>query len=244
MSVVTRAVLTAAVAAVVAAGAVAGEPALVAVAAVLVLLVAAGWPRVVGAPAPRGVGVVIALGGLGGLAAVTLTEGEPFLRELPEVLALAVLAAFVHELVRRDGRERLVESVAGAISGVMVVATVTGWVAALRTDGGTAVVLTGAVALAAASAVSAAPLAGWLAAALTIAAGVAAGAATAAAVPGVDPLPGVLIGLAVGVLGATLRRLLDRLPSMRDRLPALAGALLPVAVTGMVTYVVGRVLVG
>src|SRR3712207_7517865 len=54
----------------------------------------------------------------------SFTAGEPFLRELPEVLALAVLLAFVHELLRRDGRERLVESVAGAAAGVVVAASV------------------------------------------------------------------------------------------------------------------------
>ena len=48
-----------------------------------------------------------------------------------------MLAAFVHELVRRDGRERLVESVAGTVAGVVLAATAAGWVATGRTDGGT-----------------------------------------------------------------------------------------------------------
>ncbi len=244
MSVVTRAVLTAAVAAVVALCAVAGQVAMIAVAGVLVLVVAVGWPGLVSAPAPRGAGVVVGLGGLGGLAAAALTDDDPYLRDVPSVLAVAVLAAFVHELVRRDGRERLVESVAGSISGLMAAATAAGWVAAIRTDAGTAVVVTGAAALAVASAVSAAPTAGWLGAALTVVAGVAVGTGAAAAIPDVDPVPGTLIGLAVGVLAATVRRLLDRLPSLRGRLPAVAAAVVPVAVTGMLVYVVGRVLVG
>lgn len=244
MSVSTRAVLTAVVAAVVAVAAFLGELPLVALAGVLVLVLAAGWPPLVGALAPRGSSVVIALGGLGGLAAVVLTRGDPFLRELPEVLALAVLAAFVHELVRRDGRERLVESVAGTVAGVLVAATAAGWVAAGRTDGGASVVVVGALALAVGSAVSALHLTGSLAATVTIVASVAAGAGAAELVPDVDPLPGGLIGLAVGILAATLRRLFDRLPSMRRRGPALAAAVLPVTVTGVLVYVVGRVLVG
>jgi hypothetical protein len=244
MSVPTRAVLTAVVAALVALAAYLGEPALVVTAGVLALVVAVGWPPLVAAPAARGTGVVVALGGVGGVVAVTLTDDEPLLRGLPEVLALSVLLAFVHELVRRDGRERLVESVAGTVSGVLVAATAAGWLAAWRTDGGLAVVVTGALALAVASAVSAVRIAGWLRASLTV---VAAGGAAVGAgllVPGVAPLPAALVGTAVGVLVAALHRLFDRLPSMRRRWPALAGAVLPVSVTGVVVYVVGRVLVG
>jgi hypothetical protein len=244
MTVSTRAVLTAVVAALVAVAAFVGEVPLVVLAGLLAVVVAVGWPTVVDAPARRGATVVIALGGLGALTVVTLTSGEPFLRELPEVLALAVLLAFVHELLRRDGRERLVESVAGAASGVVVAACVAGWVAAGRTSGGASLVVTGALALAVGSAVSALPVAGWLAALLTVVAAAGTGAGAGALLPVVDPIAGGLIGLAVGILVATLHRLFDRLRTMRTRWPALAGAVLPVTVTGILVYVVGRVLVG
>ncbi|WP_298454811.1 hypothetical protein [uncultured Cellulomonas sp.] len=244
MTVSTRAVVTAAVAALVAVAASLGEVALVVLAAVLALAVAAGWPGLADAPARRGAGAVIALGGLGGVLAVTFTTGEPYLRELPEVLALAVVLAFLHELVRRDGRERLVESVAAVVSGVLVAASVAGWVAAGRTTGGEPVVVTGALALAVGSAVSAVHLAGWLSALVTIVAAAGAGAGGGALLPEVDVLPGALIGVAVGILIATLHRLFDRLPVMRRRWPAVAGAVLPVTVTGILVYVVGRVLVG
>jgi len=244
MPVSTRAVLTAVVAALVAVAAFAGEVPLVVLAGLLALVLAAGWPVLTGAPAVRGAAVVIGLGGLGGVLAVALTTGEPFLRELPEVLALSVVLAFLHELVRRDGRERLVESVAAVVSGVLVAASVAGWVAAGRTTGGMSVVVAGALALAVGSAVSAVPLVGWLSALVTVVSAAGAGAGTGALVPQVDALAGGLIGLAVGILIAALHRLFDRLPPMRRRLPALAGAVLPVTVTGVLVYVVGRVLVG
>jgi hypothetical protein len=244
MTVSTRAVLTAVVAALVAVAAFVGELPLVVLCGVLALVLAVGWPTLVDAPARRGAGVVVGLGGLGALTAVTLTDGEPFLRELPEVLAGAVLLAFVHELVRRDGRERLVESVAGAVAGVVVAASVAGWVAGGRTAGGASLVVTGAVALAVGSAVSALHLAGWLSALLTIVAAAAAGAGVGSVLPLVDPLAGGLIGLAVGILVAAMHRLYDRLRTMRTWWPALAGAVLPVTVTGILVYVVGRVLVG
>ena len=244
MSVPTRAVLTAVVAALLALAAWLGEVPLVVLTGLLALVVAVGWPPLVDAPARRGAAVLIALGGLGGLVAVVLTSGEPFLRNVPEVLAGSVLLAFVHELVRRDGRERLVESVAGVVSGILVATSAAGWVGAMRTDGGTSLVVTGAVALAVVSAVSAAPLLGWLGALVTAAAGVGAGAAAAAGLPDVATLPGALVGLAVGVLVATLHRLFDGLATARPRRPAAAAAVLPVAVTGVVVHVVGRVLVG
>ncbi len=243
MSVPTRAVLTAVVAALVAVAASVGEAPLVGLAAVLALLVALGWPSLVDAPARRGAAVVVGLGGLGGVVAVTLTSGEPFLRELPEVLALSVLVAFVHELVRRDGRERLVESVAGVVSGVVVATAVAGWIAAGRTDGGTSVVVTGAVALAVGAAVSGVPLTGWAGVLLTVVVTAGAGAGAGRLLRDVDPVDGSVIGLAVGLLVAALRRLFDRLPSLGRRTAALAGAVLPVTVTGVLVYVVGRVLV-
>ncbi len=244
MTVSTRAVLTAVVAALVAVAAFVGELPLAVLAGLLALAIAVGWPTLVDAPARTGASVVIGLGGLGGLVAVALTRGEPFLRELPAVLALAVLVAFGHELVRRDGRERLVESVAGVASGVVIAGCVAGWVAAGRTQGGVSLVVTGALALAVGSTVSAIHLRGWLSALLTVVTSAGAGAGAGALLPDVDPVAGGLIGLAVGILIAALHRLFDRVPTMRTAWPALAGAVLPVAVTGILVYVVGRILVG
>ena len=54
----------------------------------------------------------------------------------------------------------------------------------------------------------------------------------------------VVIGLAVGVLVAALDSLFDNFVVLERRTPALAAVALPVAVSGMVVYIVGRVLVG
>ena len=62
--------------------------------------------------------------------------------------------------------------------------------------------------------------------------------------PAIDPLAGALLGLSVGVLVATLHALFDQLPSLERRWPSLAAVTLPVTVTGILVYVVGRVLVG
>lgn len=52
------------------------------------------------------------------------------------------------------------------------------------------------------------------------------------------------MGVAVGILGATLRELFTRLPMLSERAAATAGVVVPVTVTGMLVYVVGRLLVG
>ncbi|WHP19332.1 hypothetical protein P9841_09695 [Cellulomonas sp. ES6] len=211
---------------------------------VLVLALAAGLPYLAGLPARVGSSVVIGLAGVGAVVAVHLTRTEPLLGDLPAVFAGAVLAAFVAELARRDGRERLVESVAGTVTGALVAVCAAGWLAAERTAAGDAVVVTGAVALAVGSALTALPLRGWTGAGVSLGGAVAGALVAGAALPAVGLLPGALVGVAVGVLVSAADALLDRLPALEHRLAGWAAAVLPVAVTGILVYVVGRVLVG
>lgn len=244
MDLSTRTVLTAVVAALVGGAGVLGGPAVVAVAGLLALVIAVGWPVLLELPSRLGSGVVIALGGAGGVVAVTATQGQPVLRELPIVVALAVLLAFVNELARQDGRTRLVESVTGTVTGVLVATAAAGWVAAGRTPGGTSLVVSGAFALAVGAAVSAVRLGGWTAAAVTTTAAVIAGGAVGAVMPDTDLLAGAFLGLATGILVAALHVLFDRHPVLSRRWAALATIVLPVSVSGILVYVVGRVLVG
>lgn len=252
MEVSTRAVLTAVLAAVMAVTSYvvglpelsgAGELPVVVAAAFLALAIAAGWPILLNLPNLLGSSVVIALGGAGAVVAVAATKGAPWLRELPIVVALAILLAFVNELARQDGRARLVDSVAGTVTGVLVAASSAGWLAAERSVGGTELVVTGAVALAVAAFVSAFPLGSWLGALVTTGAGVAAGVAVGLLSTDVPAAVGPVLGLAMGMLVAALHALFDRLPALRRRTAAFAAVVLPVALAGIVVYVVGRVLV-
>lgn len=244
MSLTTRAVWTAFVATLIAVTAYVGEMPLAVFCAVLAAAVAFGWPVLLGLPSRPGASLVIGVGGVGAVAAITFTRGEPFLRELPAVVALSILLAFVAELLRTDGRERLLESVSGVVAGVLVVASVAGWVASGRTSGGTGLVITGALALAVGSAVVVLPLSGWIGAFVTVGVSAGAGGGAGALVPGLDAVAGALLGLAVGVLVASLHVLFDRLRALRRVPAALAALVLPVTVTGILVYVVGRVLVG
>ena len=244
MDVSTRAVLTAVVAALVAVAAFVGEAPVVVVALVLTLVLATGWPVLLELPSVLGAAVVIAIGGAGGVIVVAATQGPPFLRELPIVVALAVLLAFVNELARQDGRLRLVESVTGTVTGVLVATAAAGWVAAARSPGGTSMVVGGAVALAFAAGFSTISLGGWTAAGITAGVGLVAGGAVGAVMPDTDLLAGAVLGLAVGILVAALHVLFDRMPALDRRMAALAVVALPVSVSGILVYVVGRVLAG
>lgn len=81
-----------------------------------------GWPVLLGLPSPRGTTAVLATGTVLTGAAVLVTDQDPFLRWVPAALAVAVIVAFLHQLVRRDGRPRLAESVSGSVTGLALVA--------------------------------------------------------------------------------------------------------------------------
>ena len=244
MQLATRAVVTAALSAAVAVAGYLGELPLTIAAAVLVVAFALGWPALVGLPFRAGSTAVVALAGLGAVVVVHLTAEQPYLQYLPVVLAGAVLLSFINELVRRDGRDRLVESVSGTVTGTLVAVAAAGWVATATTPGGEPLVVIGALALAVGSALVALHLAPWLGAVVTSAAAAGVGALCGAILPDIDVAPAFLLGLAVGVLVATLHALFDNLPSLERAWPSLAAVTLPVTVTGTLVYVIGRVLVG
>lgn len=240
----TRAVTTAALAAGLAVAAYATDELLLALCGVVVIAFAGGWPHLASSPSVMGSRAVITLGGLGAVAAIWFTPGEPYLRALPLVFALAIVLAFVHELIRVDGRLRLVESVSATVTGVLIATSAAGWIAAGRTPGATDIVVTGAVTLAAASVLAALSLRPVLAAAATAGTAAAVGMGLGFVLPLMSPTSGALIGFSVGILQVTLHALFDRLPSLEGRWAAVAAIMLPVTVTGTLVYVVGRVLVG
>lgn len=244
MLLATRAVVTAVLAALVAvAGYVGGMPVTV-LAALLALAFAVGWPSLASLPFKPGSSAVIAIGGVGGVLAVHYVQDQPYLRYLPVVFATSILLAFLNELLRRDGRERMVESVAGTVTGTLLAVAVAGWVAIGRTPGGEPIVVVGALALAVGAAVVALPLSSWRGALVTTAASTLAGVLATLLLPDIDVLAGLVLGAAVGVLISSLHVLFDALESLARKLPSVAAIVLPVTVTGILVYVVGRVLVG
>jgi len=238
----TRSVVTAALAAAAALAGYFHPVALLAVAAALVVVVALGWPELAGLPFRPGSAAVVGLVGVGGVVAVRYTGTG--LSGLAVVLACGLMVAFVNELLRRDGRTRMVESVSGTVAGGVLALCTACWVATESLAGGEAVVVTGALALALGAAVSAFELPRWLSAVSTALAATAAGTLAGLVLPTISLTAGAVLGIAVGVLVAALDALFDSLVELKRVLPSLSAAALPVAVSGAVVYIVGRVLAG
>lgn len=234
----TRGVLTALLAAAVAVVGAFAVDALLAVVGPAMLLFAAGWPRMTALPAPRGATLVLSLVAVAAAAVATLTRS---MAGLGVVVALAVIAAFVHEMVRRDGRPRLVESVAGVVTGAVVVAAAAGWVALAGTGAG-ALVATTAAAVAVGSAGTAlvtSPQGGATVATLL---GGATGLLAGVVLEDVGPLVGTVAGLSAGILTSGVHVLFGQAPSSGRVRPALAAAALPVLLAGTPVYVLVRLL--
>lgn len=204
-------------------------------------LFALGWPTLLGLPSKVGAVVVLAL--IGGAAIASLLLWDDLLY-VAVVVGVGVVAAFVRELFRRDGRPRLIESVSGVVTGAVVMASAAGWLAIGTGKVSAGLLLVGAVTLTVASACTALPIPGWLGSATTIVLGCAAGLLVGSVIDVVGMVTGSLIGLAAGVLTATVHALFGQFPSSERPTAALAAAMLPVAVSGIPVYVVGRLVLG
>ena len=154
-----------------------------------------------------------------------------------------MIAAFVHELVRRDGRHELVESVTGTLSGQVLAMLGAGWLLLGDAPIGAATLLVAAVAVASARAATALPwpinVTGWVA----FGAGLAGAVLAALTQNGhIDLGPAAAMGLAVAGVVAALDRLLDAQPTGRTGLGLLAAAIAPVLVAGTVAYATVRLM--
>ena len=236
----TRSVLTAGAAAVLAGAVALSTGTIAGVLALVALAFAWGWPRLMSLPAPGGSSIVLGLAGLGTVLAVYATPSAPWLRNVPLVLAMGVVLAFVNELLRSDDRPRLVESLTGTVAGVVVVVSTAGWLAIAKTSGGEPFVAMSAAALAIASAVAAIPFYGWPSFGLTVLVGTGAGAIAARLLPGPGLAAGVVVGFVCGLLVASVHMLLARVPSLRGVPGGLAASAAPIAISGVLVYAVAR----
>lgn len=218
-------------------------PATAAVLAVVAAL-ATGWPRLLALPSPRGTTAVVAAAGLAAALVVATTPDDPWLRRLPGVLALAVLAAFLHQLLRRDLRPRVVDALGGTLLGVGTAVLAASWIAVSQTTGGWGLVAVGVGAVAAATLVLLLPFPLRLTAGAALVAGTGVAALVATPLEAVHAAHGAGVGAGVAVVVVVLHRLLQRLPTIARRSARVAAVAAPVAASGGAVYLIGRLLVG
>jgi hypothetical protein len=207
-----------------------------------VLLAVAWFPALQAASPIGGRIVVLAAAGAADVAVLAADETRPMEHVAP-VLAIAMLAALAHQLVRRDGRGGLTASLTATGSATVFACLGSAWLALDVSREGTGLLVLGAVAAAAPAVVD---LAGsrlgrpsW-AGAVWAAAVTGAAAAVVAETTDVS-LPVALAAGAGAVVAARLGVLLaDRAPVPHPLLPA---ALPPVLVAPVV-YLLGRLLIG
>ena len=222
-------------------------PLFVAVATALAAGVLAwGWSGLLGLPSPRGTAFVLSVGSLAAIGTALATREDPFLVWMPAALAGAVMVAFLHQLARRDGRPRLVESIASNTTAIAIVVSGASFVVLPRTSHGSWVIAVAAAGIAVSALTD---LVGdmprlriWLMPLAMLAGGV---VATLIALISGDIGWGTaaLLGLLAAGVSHAMRRVLAMLPAISSQRSQLVSASASVLTVGVVVYVVGRLFV-
>lgn len=208
MSAPTRGAITAAVAAALALGAYFGETVMAVVVVVSALIFAWGFPGMLRNASPRGSTAVIALTLLTGVGlSFAFPDDE---NVLTLTIAFGVVAAFLHQMLRRDGRPRMVESVSVTVSGLIIAVSAIGWIDALVYTGGVALALVTAAALAFAAGVTFLPVRGHFVTLIAVVGATALGAILSGIVPGVHPVAASVLSFAAGSMVAAVHILFIR----------------------------------
>lgn len=236
--------VTVAVAGLLCLGAYAGTGLLVAAGLFAAGLLAFGWPALLALPSPRGTTTVVAVGGAVSMLAAGLVSDEPRLRWLALALAGSVVVEFVHQLARRDGRPRVVESSTGVLVGVALLASMSTWMALPGTPVGAAGVAVAVVPVAVALGLQLLPMPARITAGIGAAAALLVGALLGGLLAGPTPLAGAVASALGAPVALMLHRLLVVQPAAGWAPGWLALAVGPLASSGIVSYVVLRLLVG
>jgi hypothetical protein len=229
---------------------------------VLVLAIALGWPQLLGAPARKSLTAVLALAGLAATWAVVVWPGRDpgegpeafgasFLEPVAVCMALGVLAAFMVQLFRGAGSPLRLESTAGTITGVAAVCAGAGWTALARHDAGP-LALSVAVSLAVAALAGLVPRPARLSRRVGVAGGAVLSVVLAGAVPFALAALVPAVPLAAAVVAGTLSALVVVLIGLTapeggagrpvGQRAAVALGVAPVAIAGLLTYFVFRIM--
>ncbi|MFV0457297.1 MAG: hypothetical protein ACK5MT_00790 [Actinomycetales bacterium] len=218
-----------------------GDVAVLGVLLVFVVGLSSGWPVLLGLPTPRGSTTVLALCGAIAVVVVYGTYGGPHppLQWLAPVVACSIVVTFMHQLLRRDMRPRLVESVAGVVTGVVVVESGTAWLPALSLLATSSLI--GLISVAVTSLIIVLPVRRPLVAVLAPLASLVCGAVVVV-LGGGGVGPELAVALAVSTLLCALDGLFRRLPSANSRQAAVAVAISGLSVSGLVVLMLGAAL--
>lgn len=210
------------------------------------LIIAWGWPKAAGLPSPKGSSLVLTLSSLILVGAVVAAETDPYLRFGSAALALGIVIMFLHQLLRRDGRPRLTESVMGTALGLVVLASGVVFLTMIHEPRGPELVVC-AMAAAAASTladllVGKGAVRNWLLPLAMVLGGFASVAASIA-VDAPDIPPAALIGVCAAGLSHAFRRMMSPEAGSYSSQGQIAVGLGSVGLIGSMLWVINELLV-
>ncbi|WP_392544162.1 hypothetical protein [Oryzobacter telluris] len=211
------------------------------------IVLAWGWPTLHGSSSRFGSSLAIGVTAVLAPAAAALAPDEPYLRFVPVTVVIGLAVMFVHQMVRRDGRPRLTDSIAVTSFALAAVTVGTAWVPLTRSERAADLAV---VAFAAIAASALADLVAgldrvrpWMLPLAMLLGGLA-GLGAAAALGGPDTGPAALTGFLVAAVAHAMRRTLSALPAVGSFRAQLAAAASSLLVPGVVVYVLSLALVG
>ena len=194
------------------------------------LVLAWGWPRLLGSSSRFGSSLAVGVTAVLAPAAAVVSTDEPYLRLVPVALAVGLGLMFVHQIVRRDGRPRLTESIGVTSFGLALVAVGTTWLPLARSsrpaDLATVALVAVAVGSLADLAAGMRAIRPWLLP-LAMVLGASGAVVTAALLGAPRPATAALAGLLAAAVSHAMRRVLVVLPpitAVRCQLTSAAAA--------------------
>lgn len=237
-----KTVISLAVCALLAVTAYAGSLFLAAAVILIVLGVAIGWWGLLALPHPKGTAVIVAICGVVSVitASWAATQSDQPLAPFAGLVAFAVLLAFAHELLRRDGRHDLVESLSGSFAGQTVAVLAASWVLVPETELGVGAIVVAAAGAAGSRLAAVLPVPGRLLAWVGVAFGAGCAMLASLLFPEVKVPTALLIGGGVAAVVLTFERLFSPRVVRQGSTGVIAAALAPVAVAGTAAYAAAR----
>lgn len=221
-----------------------GTPIVAAVVVAVVLMIALGWPDLLELPSALGTRIVVGVTGVAGaLLALLPPEGFSPMQGVAAVCAVAVFAAFVHQMLRAE-RTELTASLTGTVAGAMLTGLAGCWIRAQATGvldpASVGIVTACAVGLAAALLVLTLPLPATVRAVLAVLLSTVGSAVVLEAMGPSSLLVGAAAGLAIGLAASAAHLLLSSVLVAREPSPSLAVAAAPLATAGVIVLLAAR----
>lgn len=210
------------------------------------LIIAWGWPRAAGLPSPKGSAAVLATAAVLLIGVVIAVDTDPFLRWGSAALAIALVMMFLHQLMRRDGRPRLTESVIGTSLGLAVLGSGAAYLPLVHDEIGPQLITCAMVAIAVGTGadllVAMPSVRPWLLPLAMVLGGLASVLA-ALLLSAPDIPPAALIGVCAAALSHVVRRLLSPEAGSFSSQGQIATGLASVAMVGSLLWVIDILIV-